>query len=280
MDGSAITLFQHLNFRTDTWFAQMNQETLDHANSFFVYLPRVSIALAFLPLLAKEIVPVSIRTTFALGMSFWLSAVAPVSDVTIYENVLGFILREALIGFALSVTFGTIFWALESAGHIVDFYTGLTAAQQADPANANQSSPLSSMLARFGKTYIIAIGGLLLFLKALCESFYLWKPTGTAASLGSQYVSWLSGSASTIFSLAVLVAAPICLVLFFVDVCIGFANKTASSLEVSSITAGLKGLLALFLLISAVPLLAERLLSISGDWQLLLHSLKNAIQTS
>jgi type III secretion protein T len=257
----------------------MNQETLDHASSVFLYLPRISLAFAFLPLLSREVVPVSIRTVLALGLAMWMAAVAPINDTTVFENMLAYVVREALIGLALAITFGTVFWALESAGHIIDFYTGLTAAQQADPANANQSSPLSSLLARFGKTYIIAIGGLLLFLKALSESFYIWKPVSGPVTLGSQYISWLAGSASTLFSLAVLVAAPICLVLFFVDVCVGFANKTASSLEVSGITSGLKGLLALFLLMSAVPLLAERLMSISGDWQVLMQSLKAALKT-
>jgi type III secretion protein T len=258
----------------------LNAEAIDHANSVFLYLPRVSIAFTFLPLLNKAIVPASIRVIFALGMSLWFAAVAPIQDITIFDNILGFIVRESLIGMALAVTFGTVFWALESAGHIIDFYTGLTAAQQADPANANQTSPLSSLLTQFGKTYVISIGGLLLFIKALSESFYLWKPIGGSVSLGSQYISWLAGSASTIFSLAVLVAAPICFILFFVDVCVGFANKTASSLEVSGITAGLKGLLALFLLMSALPLLGERLLDISSDWQLLLKSLTGALKTS
>jgi type III secretion protein SpaR/YscT/HrcT len=257
----------------------MSDSLIDHANSVFIYLPRASVALAFLPLFNKAVVPALLRVTLGLGLAMWFAAVAPISDDTVFNNIYAFIAKETLIGFALAITFGTVFWAFESAGQIIDFYTGLTAAQQADPANANQTSPLSTLLSQFVKTYVVAIGGILLFLRALSESFYLLKPTGQAMSVSNLYLSWVSESASTLFSLAVLVAAPICLALFFVDVCVGFANKTASSLEVSGVTSGLKGLLALFLLASAVPLLAERLAAISEDWLLLLRSMISAIKT-
>jgi type III secretory pathway component EscT len=70
----------------------------------------------------------------------------------------------------------------------------------------------------------------------------------------------VSNQASRLFALSILLAGPVVLVLFVIDVGLGLLNRAAPQLNVYQVTLTLKSMLGLAVLGAALPLVLERVL--------------------
>jgi type III secretory pathway component EscT len=76
--------------------------------------------------------------------------------------------------------------------------------------------------------------------------------------LQPQVVLEATTQASRLFALAILLAGPVVLVLFVIDVSLGLLNRAAPQLNVYQVTLTMKSMVGLGVLAAALPLVMER----------------------
>jgi flagellar biosynthesis protein FliR len=74
------------------------------------------------------------------------------------------------------------------------------------------------------------------------------------------------GESSKLFALALLLAGPVLLVLFVVDISLGMLNRAAPQLNVFQLALAIKPLVGLVVLAFALPMIVEHALLAMGEF--------------
>ena len=229
--------------------------------------PRALVAVLMVPVFARRLLPGAARHGVALSLV--VVAVSGVSgEVALLElpggTVMFLILKEAVIGFALGLSFGLVFWVGQMVGELIDHQTGLTFSQNIDPAYGNQVSTTGAFLYQVFTVYLLSAGALLVFADALLLSYELWPVQAPLPNFAERVVPLLALESSRLFALALLLAAPALLVVYLIDFGFGFLGRAAPQLNIFFLTMAFKGFIALFVLMISLPYLLSR------TWEVLL----------
>jgi type III secretion protein T len=217
----------------------------------FLALPRILTATSVAPLFPTALFPALLRNTISIALALaiypHLSAHMPpaATPATVWLLLLG---KEILIGMLIGLATGTLLWAMESAGSLIDLQVGTSNALVFDPFGGHQAGPFTVLLGRLAVSLFVACGGLYVFVTLLFESFRLW-PIG---SFHPDLFTRLADNATTAFGslaeLAVRLAAPLILLLALVDLGFGLVNRAVPQLNVFFFTMPIKGALAALML--------------------------------
>jgi flagellar biosynthetic protein FliR len=153
--------------------------------------------------------------------SFDSAAVA--TQPTIAE-LLGQVAVEAAVGVVLGLGVAAVFAGLQLAGQLIDQQTGLALAEMLNPDLKATGSVTGHLLYLLGVTIFLALGGHVLAVTHLLDSF-LAVPPGHAV-VSASLVGTLSSLVGQSFTLAIQVAAPIVATLTLVTLLAGLANRT------------------------------------------------------
>jgi type III secretion protein T len=127
-------------------------------------------------------------------------------------------LKEVLLGLLLSLPASMLFWAIASAGELIDLQRGATAASVFNPFFGAVTSPTANLLMRFSAAIFFVTGGFLAFLSAVLTSFEIYPINqllpGFAPSAGAS-IALLMGE---YFAMSVLFGAPFLSVFLLIDV--------------------------------------------------------------
>lgn len=142
---------------------------------------RIGAAVMLLPGFAESFVSPRIRLMFGLGLSLVITpAVSDLLPSMPHRLLPGFALfaGEVVIGLFLGVLVRIMVTALHIAGVIIGFQTGLANASFFDPAEAQQGSVIAAFLNLVG-IFLIFVSDLHhLMLKAIVDSYTLFRPGG------------------------------------------------------------------------------------------------------
>ncbi|NDC57269.1 MAG: flagellar biosynthetic protein FliR [Alphaproteobacteria bacterium] len=145
---------------------------------------RVGAMLMLFPAFGEPTIPAPIRLTFALLVTAVLApalqdqfAAAPAQ----FGAAIGALIGETLIGIALGAVAQILTSTLATAGQILGMETGLSYAQTADPTAAGTGQVLSVFLGLLGVTLVFAADLHHVFLRALVDSYALFKPASPLA---------------------------------------------------------------------------------------------------
>lgn len=165
--------------------------------TFLLVLMRVGGALLLLPGIGEVFVPVRVRLFIAIGICLVLAPVVgpelpglPASPIRLFVLLVG----EILVGVFLGASARILFGALNTAGTIIAYQTGLGFAQFYDPAQGTQSALVSSFLTIVGLTVLFTTGLHLVLLAAIRDSYLLFPPgrmpdISGFAELATRYVA-------------------------------------------------------------------------------------------
>jgi type III secretion protein T len=220
------------------------------------YLPRISVAAVLLPTFAPKFMPALVRN--AVCLCILLSAVlftetSPLTSQVGATYFVGFVLKESLIGAAIGLAFAIVLWTGEVIGQLIDQQTGLTFTQNLDPVNGQSISVTAALIQKLWSVVFVAAGGLLLFADTLLTSYWLWPLDGWYPDLPRLLSLLLLQEISQLFSLSLLLAAPVLLVLFMFDVGLGFLGKAAPPLNLFMLGSTAKPVVALMVLMISLP---------------------------
>ena len=224
---------------------------------------RVATAFVVLRILSADTVPPLVRNSLFLGFGLIVLALQP--DVfALHLTTPGWIalfLREALIGLIVGFFFGTILWAFESAGQIIDAKSGATMAQIVDPLTGAQTSLNGALLGRLANFVFMFSGGLLLLVTALLDSYAVWPIAAAAPSLKPGGVALFEGEFSRLMTLAIMFSAPAVVVLTVVEAGMGLVNRFAPQLNVFSMSLSIKAWLSTLVILATAGLLVQTLVN-------------------
>jgi type III secretion protein T len=231
--------------------------------AFTVNGMRTLVAFSMLPMLQESSVPATARMTLALAVvtpvvAAKLGAPPPLQ----FESwaLILLILRETAVGLLIGVGFGALAAALQTAGDIIDHQTGLTFSQNIDVTYGNNVSVTAQFLEKVLFAIMINSGLMLIIVDTLYLSYEVW-PVGQALPNFDRLVPLaMAAESARLLPLALLLAGPVLLVLFAVDLGFGMLNRAAPQLNVFQIGLSIKPLVGIVVLSLALPMIVQQAL--------------------
>jgi len=203
---------------------------------------RVATSFLLLPMFSSETVPAMVRNSIFLSLGLVSLALQPPLDVNAI-NAAGWVsifAKEAFVGLTIGFFFGSVLWALEAAGQIIDLKVGATMAQVVDPLSGGQTSLNGAFLGRLANVVFISAGGLSLIVQVILESYALWPIAAPMPSLDMRGLLLFEAEFGRLMVLATLFAAPVLTVLFLIDMGLGLMNRFAQQLNVFTLSMSIK----------------------------------------
>jgi type III secretory pathway component EscT len=215
-------------------------------------LPLVSLT----PIVGGNAVPRRLRIAIALAIG---TAITPILGPQTTAAVLPFgiaLAKEFLLGGVLALTVLVIIEAVAAAGEVIDLARGATFGNTINPLSQQPiASTLSPLFQQSLVATIAATGGLAWIVAAIMHSFTLCGPFDlgplardadvTRAMLLHQGLA-LAGS---FFALAILLAAPVLIATFTIELSVAAIGRMAPSLQLGGLTAELKSVAALVIVV-------------------------------
>lgn len=171
--------------------------------------------------------------------------------------------KESTIGLMIGFTASLLFYGIQMAGQIVDIQMGFGIVNVIDPMSETQVSLTGQLYYIVAMLIFLSLDGHHFLLRALVLSFDQIALGGGA--LPGELMQKMVYLTSSIFDIALRIAAPIFVTLFITDVALGFVSRVAPQMNVFIVGFPLKigvGLLVITLVISYFPYIFGKLLDI------------------
>jgi len=155
----------------------------------------------------------------------------PVIDPTSAAGI-RLIVHELFIGILFAIVLQVVNAAMVLAGQSMSMSMGLGMAQTIDP-NAGQVPVLSSFLVVLSTLIFLSVGGHLIMIKLILQSFEV-LPIGGAIMVKETLANVIEWTAMAFLG-AVLVALPIMLTMMLINLCIGIVTRAAPALNIFAV---------------------------------------------
>ena len=222
---------------------------------------RLIVAFMLLPLFSNDLIPPLVRNSLFLALSVIIFTLQP--DISV-SNLAGhqwaaIYAKEAFVGVVIGVFFGIFLWAFESAGMIIDSQIGTSMATVSDPLSGHDVTLLGEFIGRWINFIFMAAGGLLFLTVAVIESFVTWPLTAPLPDFRMASVVLFESEFSRYLTLTMMIASPVIVIAFIIDLAMGLVNRFAQRLNVLFLSNSLKGLAAVLVLLMVMPALVQLL---------------------
>lgn len=171
------------------------------------------------------------RILLAVFISFLLSPILPAMPAVDPFSLDAAVMTFEQIGFGIMMGLAVrmLFEVLMMAGMMLSMQMGLSMATMMDPATGDSAPLLGHLFWIMGALLFFALGGHLLVMAALVDSFTLW-PVGSG--LYQLNITVLLQMFGWMFGAALLVALPGIISMLLVNLTFGIATRSAPSLNI------------------------------------------------
>jgi type III secretion protein T len=222
---------------------------------------RVATAFLLVPLFTADLIPALVRNAMFLAIALLSLALQPSAApiaLTTWQWV-SLYAKEAFIGGALGFFFGSIMWAFEAAGQLIDTKVGTTQAQVQDPMSGAQVTLNGALFGRLAGFVFMAGGGFMVMIGTIYESFALWPVRSPAPSLVADGYRLFESEFGRIMLMTLLIAAPALVLMYLIEGVLGLINRFAQQLNVFSLSQSLKAVAAVWIIWIQLATLAQLL---------------------
>ncbi|HBM89115.1 MAG: flagellar biosynthetic protein FliR [Parvibaculaceae bacterium] len=200
---------------------------------FMLVFSRIGTMVMLMPALGEFSVSSRVRLTLAVLISMVLMPL--VSDAygpmpATVSGVAWGVISEITVGFLIGSVARLIMSALQVAGTIIAFQTGLAFAQNVDPTQGIQSALVGSFLSMLAVTMIFATDLHFLLIAAMRDSYVLFEP-GAGVPIGD-FVETATGVVAGSFKLAVQIAAPFVVFGMIFYLALGILSKLMPQVQI------------------------------------------------
>lgn len=223
---------------------------------------RIAVAFMLLPLFSNELIPALVRNSIFVALAIVVIVVQPPLDVSTYTSTdwIQLFAKEAFIGMVVGIFFGIYLWAFETAGVLIDTQVGSSMAMIFDPLSGHEVTLFGEFLSLWINFLFMAAGGLLLLTGAIITSYGSFPLSMPLGELKAASVVLLEKEFASFLTLSVMIASPILVVLFAIDVSMGLINRYAQQLNVLFLSVSIKSLAAIVVLLLMMPFLVDLLI--------------------
>jgi flagellar biosynthetic protein FliR len=222
---------------------------------------RMTAFLVVAPPFAHHAIPARIKAMLGIGLGLAVSQ--RLSSGAVPSDTAGFVMAvvlELVTGLVLGFLVMVIFAAIQSAGSLVDLFSGFQMAQAFDPQMMVNGAQFTRLLQMAALALLFASDGYQMVLGGLMGSFNA-LPLAGGIDL-SRPIEALIGAVTGMFLAAVQIAGPLLVVLVLADVGLGLLTRVAPALNAFSLGFPLKIFITLALagfLFLALPRLVSTL---------------------
>ena len=198
------------------------------------------------PPFSYNAIPLRIKGMLALGLALAVSPRATdgyVSSTT--AEFFGALVLEILVGGILGFLVFVVFAAVQSAGGLIDMFSGFSMAQGFDPQSMVNGAQFTRLFQITALALLFASGGYQLIIGGLIRSFSA-LPVGGGLELSAPVQSLIAAT-TQMFVAAVQIAGPLLVVLFLADAGLGLLTRVAPALNAFALGFPLKILITLIL---------------------------------
>ena len=220
--------------------------------ALILVLPRISIMLWLLPFLDDSVFTRAIRSavsfsliTIVLPVVIMQMPDAPLDIVALF----GLFAKELMIGAFFGFSIALIFWAVSTAGFIIDMQRGAFTASLFSPVFRDQVSPIGGLFLQAMAVMFFTTGSLFACLTSIYQSYVVWPILTFFPSLSPDLGEFVTTHFQNMIYIAMLIAAPMVVVMLIIDFGMGLINKFVPQLQVFFLSMPIKGVAAVFMLI-------------------------------
>ena len=212
----------------------LNDDFLMQSVSAFLLLSvRISAFFLVAPVFSASAVTVPIRVAIMMGLAFALMTTITVPNVDLFSPVGATVVaREAVIGVAVGILFQIAFSSVAMAGEHIASSMGLGFASMVDPQTGSQSVVVTQFMSIIMILIFLVTEGHHVLLRQLVASYKV-APIGGDLDSGLFYGILKSGA--LMFSAALIISLPAVVLLFLVNVLIGFMTRVAPQMNIFSV---------------------------------------------
>lgn len=247
---------------TDAYFNMLINYAMDNPYNilaaFFLILARLLPIIFLAPFLGAKNAPSTAKMVFAvaLGAIFLPQVLAPIKEPLILDmRLMGFMLKEAFIGFILGFLVTIPFYVAQSSGSLIDHIRGSASLQVTDPTTQTQTGPVGLFYNYVLITVFFFIGGPIYFFEGLSHSFELIPVNSYLSpyffSLNIPFWKSMLALLTHITSLSVQLGAPSIIGILMAEMFLGIANRMAPQVQIVFLGISLKSFVGLALLAAA-----------------------------
>lgn len=160
-----------------------------------------------------------------------------------------FFLKEYALGFLLGYMVAWLFWAVQAAGAFIDNQRGAAIAASIDPLQGHETSPLGILFSQAFITYFFAVGGFLLVLDLIYQSYVSWPVTRGIPALSDVFPELILEVFDTGMRLMFVLAAPIIAIMFLAEFALAIVSRFAPQVQVFILAMPIKSAIAILILI-------------------------------
>jgi type III secretion protein T len=211
---------------------------------------RIYACFGVLPATADEFLPGAARGAVIVLIGFYIAFGLPQEAAHSLTGLqfLAYTVKEMIIGLLLGFGAATVFWVAESAGAMIDMQAGYNNVQLQNPLRGEQSTPVSSLMVQLMVALFYALGGMLVLVGMVMESFQIWPVMSTLPSLPAALDLLFLKQIDRMMAMVVKFAAPVLLVLLLIDLGTGLITRAADKLEPQSLSQPVKGAVTMLML--------------------------------
>ncbi|MDA7788072.1 flagellar biosynthetic protein FliR [Sphingomonadaceae bacterium] len=224
---------------------------------------RAGAAMLAAPIFGATSVPVQLRIVLAGSLGVFIMVWVPVTipaDIASVQGILA-IASEVVIGLALGFVLQLSFAAPVIAAEQISGTMGMAIATAIDPNSGAQSGALGQYFSIVLTLIFLAVGGHLLWLELVVESYRVMPPASGGISAED---SWrIVSFGGRMFATGLAIALPVTLVLLLVQVSTGVLSRSAPSLNLFALGLPAGILAGLAALIASFPLMTDRFVDLS-----------------
>lgn len=201
---------------------------------FFWPFLRILALLLSDPFYGHRSIPRRVRLAFAVILAVVIAPLIPPIPAIPLDSGLAWVVaaQQLLIGFILGFSMRLALAAVDMAGQQMALGMGLSFATFFDPQNGASTPVVSQFLTIFALMLFLAMGGHLMVIGALVESFHI-LPIGTSLAPGGFRAAAMMGA--QIFVVGLVLALPVIAALLIVNVAMGILTRAAPQLNLFAV---------------------------------------------
>ncbi len=198
----------------------------------------------------------------ALGMVLIPVVEPSIAAPVLWQSVASALFLELLAGAVLGYLAATIVAGARMAGELVAAQAGLSTMTLIDPETGDEIGPLGRLYGWIAVVAFLGLGGPLILVKLLAESYETVPAGGLLVSAETARLAFAQlGHA---LELALRAAAPVALALALAGIIMGWLSRAAASLPFAALALPIRTLIGVVLLFLS---LATLYATLSGAWQ-------------